>query len=811
MLSLCAVSVLAISAGISAAASPAPPERDAAPAGGHNLQSPMSEKQAALRERAVELKLRGQAKADAKVVEVAKGQYVELAREATDRVFVVIAEFDENRRHPSYCDLGQSCAFPPDGSAATYVGPLHNSIPEPDRSNDNTTLWQSDFSRAHYENMYFNRMAAYWQSQSSGRYSVEGSVTEWVRVPFNEARYGRDFCGGIVCSNTWWLISHAMAIWVQDRLSSGMTHQQVTDYLKTFDHWDRYDHDGDGNFDEPDGYIDHFQIVHAGGDQAAGDPSQGSDAIWSHRWYVQLNPIGATGPTVAGNIVPFGGIDAGAAATAAGTGAPGVALPNNPTGVWVGDYTIQPENGGLGVFVHEYGHDLGLPDLYDTSGNTGGAENSTGFWTLMSSGANIGDGGPNGIGDQPTDLGAWEKFQLGWLGCGACPGGRFYEVAFAGQRSEHKLGPANTATKQAQALFVVLPDKHVTVDLGAPFAGSKYYYSGQGDDLDHRMYRSFTLPAGASLSAKVRYDIELDWDYAYAVVSTDGGATWTNLDTSVSSHTNPNGQNFGNGITGSSGGNWVDLTASLSGYTGNVLLGFRYWTDGAVVNPGFQVDEISVTGSAVDGAETDTGWTFAPAGGFRTTTGQEQSSHFNAYVAEYRGYRGYDRSLATAYNLGFLDSRPDWVEHFPYQDGLLVSYWDSSRSDNNVGDHPGSGLILPVDAHPSLHAYQDGTLVRPRILSYDSTFGLEPTDAITINRNSQPIVIPSQPAAPVFDDTKDYWVGGSFPGRYQPGWASVAVPKTGTAIRVKSTSAQQNFMQVQVLPSSDLPGSGKKR
>ncbi|MER6693333.1 immune inhibitor A domain-containing protein, partial [Streptomyces minutiscleroticus] len=30
-------------------------------------------------------------------------------------------------------------------------------------------------------------------------------------------------------------------------------------------------------------------------------------------------------------------------------------------GIWVGDYTIQPENGGLGVFAHEYGHDLGLP------------------------------------------------------------------------------------------------------------------------------------------------------------------------------------------------------------------------------------------------------------------------------------------------------------------------------------------------------------------------------------------------------------------------------------------------------------------
>ena len=52
--------------------------------------------------------------------------------------------------------------------------------------------------------------------------------------------------------------------------------------------------------------------------------------------------------------------------------------------MWVDDYTVQPENGGLSVFAHEYAHDLGLPDLYDTSGNSGGAENSVGFWSLMS-------------------------------------------------------------------------------------------------------------------------------------------------------------------------------------------------------------------------------------------------------------------------------------------------------------------------------------------------------------------------------------------------------------------------------------------
>ena len=44
---------------------------------------------------------------------------------------------------------------------------------------------------------------------------------------------------------------------------------------------------------------------------------------------------------------------------------------------------------------------------------------------------------------------------------------------------------------------------------------------------------------------------------------------------------------------------------------------------------------------------------------------------------------------------------------------------------------------------------------------------------------------------PTFDDTPDWWYDptstastGAHPGRYQPGWYSVNVPKTGTTMRV---------------------------
>ena len=125
-----------------------------------------------------------------------KGQYVQLEREGTDKIFVVIVEFGD-QQYPEP-DLPGSAPgrqhHRRDRPAATTRSP------QPNRAVDNSTLWQTDYNRAHYEDMYFNRMAKYYETQSSGRYSVEGAVTEWVKVPFNEALYGRNYCGSIVCN-----------------------------------------------------------------------------------------------------------------------------------------------------------------------------------------------------------------------------------------------------------------------------------------------------------------------------------------------------------------------------------------------------------------------------------------------------------------------------------------------------------------------------------------------------------------------------------------------------------------------------------
>ena len=77
--------------------------------------------------------------------------------------------------------------------------------------------------------------------------------------------------------------------------------------------------------------------------------------------------------------------------------------------VWVyemvSEYLSQPTDAPtVGVDSHEFGHLLGLPDLYDYSGNS----NGVGFYSLM------GAGSWGGKGAHPVHMDAWSKYVLGF-------------------------------------------------------------------------------------------------------------------------------------------------------------------------------------------------------------------------------------------------------------------------------------------------------------------------------------------------------------------------------------------------------------
>ncbi|MEX1102991.1 MAG: immune inhibitor A domain-containing protein, partial [Dehalococcoidia bacterium] len=287
-------------------------------------------------------------------------------------------------------------------------GPLHNNIPNPASYShaDNNTFWVPDFSPEHFNNMLYTKegitervrpdltgpdgqpgidisgytMKNMYEEMSKGAYTVDGSATPWVTVPHSEGWYGASRCflsdagtfeaGAIQSMN-----GHpdnpggpgTMATDAVDALAASQPDFPWADY----DVEDQGDIDGDGNFLEPDGIVDHLVLVHAGEDKSGGGGAQGVYAIWAHS------------STVAG----------------------GHEVPGTDIEVW--NYIVQPEDSGVGVFAHEYGHDLGLPDLYDTSGN---GESAVDFWDLMSTGSHS---GPI-FQSLPTHMGLWDKWVLGW-------------------------------------------------------------------------------------------------------------------------------------------------------------------------------------------------------------------------------------------------------------------------------------------------------------------------------------------------------------------------------------------------------------
>ncbi len=749
-----AISALAIAA-LQAPAQSAPRGPDPDPAANassrpDNLPNPLGDAQAKLREDAVTKLVKGEATLETRggkrVIKVpknpkdpkSKDKYVQYDVNREEDIFTILTDFGTGTM------AGQSAA----------PGPVHNTIAAPDRTwdgsatDDNSTYWTKDFNRDHYVEMMFGAKDSFkdfYLKQSNGRFLAKGEVSNWVTVPSNEARYGSN---DVAQSDGYWsYIKDTASSWYAAQKAANKSDAEIKTYLAQFDKVDRYDYDGDGVFNEPDGYIDHFQAIHAGEGEEAGGGAQGSDAIWSHRWYAYSNNQGKTGP--AQN--KLGGV------------------PLGDSGMWIGDYTTEPENGGLGVFAHEFGHDLGLPDLYDTAGG----DNGTGFWTLMSGGSWL-NKGTDSIGTTPAYMGAWEKLQLGWLD--------LKTVKF-GEDSTVKLGAADLDSKtSSQAVAVTLPDKTVTTAYNTPHSGAFEWWSGTGNNTSSTLARSVDLTSAttANVTAWLQNDTEKDYDYLYAEVSPDGGSTW---------------EQVGTAIDGTFG--WTQKTWDLSAFTGKALqFRFRYSSDGRVNGNGSFLDDlaVNVNGASVlpDDVEGGTnGWT---ASGFTRMGGTTsvQVSHY--YLAENRVYSGYDKALQTGpYNFGWGTTRPDWVERFPYQNGLLVSYVDGEYGDNNTRTHPGHGQVLPVDARPAPVTFPDGRLLGNRRQPFDATFGQEATDSVSFHRNGVETVVPSRPAMPTFDDTDPnrYWSAAN-------PWSSVKVAGTGTSLTVMKTRDGGNELQVHV-------------
>ncbi len=132
---------------------------------------------------------------------------------------------------------------------------------------------------------------------------------------------------------------------------------------------------------DKDGYIDNVFVVYAGRGEASGGSS---DTVWPHAW-----TLSSAEP---GQQYSFDGVRLNRYAC------------SNEWELSDAGYGYRPV--GIGTFVHEFSHVMGLPDLYSTQYVAGTF--TPGGWSAM-------DYGPyNNDGCTPPQFSAWERASLGW-------------------------------------------------------------------------------------------------------------------------------------------------------------------------------------------------------------------------------------------------------------------------------------------------------------------------------------------------------------------------------------------------------------
>lgn len=219
------------------------------------------------------------------------------------------------------------------------------------------------FNTSYNAGDYFRRLAS---QKGFSDYGATGSALDW----FTDASNGQftpsfDVYGPVTLPNKQSYYGS------NDAYGNDMyPEQMVIDGCKLLDSQINFkDYDTDG-----DGYVDNVFVFYAGQGEASG----GSDnTVWPHQWDIE-----SAGKTLTLDNVKISRY----------------ACSNE----WDGS---KPD--GIGTFVHEFSHVMGLPDLYHTSSNS--AYYTPGEWSVM-------DYGPyNNDGRTPPTYSIFERNAFGWI------------------------------------------------------------------------------------------------------------------------------------------------------------------------------------------------------------------------------------------------------------------------------------------------------------------------------------------------------------------------------------------------------------
>lgn len=129
-----------------------------------------------------------------------------------------------------------------------------------------------------------------------------------------------------------------------------------------------------------------------------------------------------------------------------------------------------------------------------------------------------------------------------------------------------------------------------------PYSGSYAWHSGQGNNLTNTLYQDFdtSILGDVTLQFTSWHETQSPQDYGVIEVSTDGGATYTILQT----------------LFGSSSA-WDHYSFDISSWKStSTRIRFRYETDSSIIRTGWMIDNIEISSIGFfDDVETgNNGW-----------------------------------------------------------------------------------------------------------------------------------------------------------------------------------------------------------
>ena len=412
------------------------------------------------------------------------GPYRELKRKEKD-AFTFAHAWIERRANQVRGDRRYRPAFPLEGTVLRDAGrALNGTMKIPVVLGLYSDITEPPFTRNALDTELFTgpwtpgTMRQYWSEVSYNLFDVTGGVFDWVPLSQTEVYYTGGY-GGLVPGLS----------------KTGEMIKEIADALDPSVDFGAFDNDGpDGiaNSGDDDGFVDVLLVIH---------PTFGAECngvtqhMWSHSsrystWNTPGQPYATNDPAAGGGFIK------------------------------IEDYIMAPSYScgtgmiEIGVICHELGHAIGLPDLYDTDGNSSGI----GFWGLM------GAGNWN-TPASPAHLSAWSREQLGWVN----------PIEIDWRPRDLTLDPVETS---GAAVKLPLPTRRFRRQ---EFALDNYALvcgyddaeanvrdwpklAGYGNGWNESMYHEFSVDAGRPVTVwcDVTIDVEEGYDFGRLLLATGG-------------------------------------------------------------------------------------------------------------------------------------------------------------------------------------------------------------------------------------------------------------------------------------------------